>query len=154
LYRFYTCYRSIAHAQFLISHKSPPNARQYIHTENIETNKYINNFVAGKSLTYNLIKSHTAQTRLQARNNNPSGQNHQNNNLKECVFVNSALKIVPVPCCQKYTLTDCCFGDFAHWDIDEIFILLIFAFGLNFIRKRLLSLLTFVYHLHGMQFNF
>jgi len=30
---------------------------------------------------------------------------------QECVFVNSALKLQ----CQKYTLTDCFFGDFAHW---------------------------------------
>jgi len=33
------------------------------------------------------------------------------NSLKECVFVNSALK-----CCQKYTPTNCFFGDFARWD--------------------------------------
>jgi len=30
------------------------------------------------------------------------------NSLKECVFVNSALK--------KYTYTDYFFGDFAHWE--------------------------------------
>jgi len=38
----------------------------------------------------------------------PSGQNRQKkkNSLKEYVFVNSA---------QKYTPTDCFFGDFAHW---------------------------------------
>jgi len=41
----------------------------------------------------------------------PSGQNRQKKtvcSLKECVFVNSALKI--------YTPTDCFFGDFAHWE--------------------------------------
>jgi len=34
------------------------------------------------------------------------------NSLKECDFVNSALKI--------YTPTDCFFGDFAHWDVDKL----------------------------------
>jgi len=29
--------------------------------------------------------------------------------LKKCVFVNT------VPYCQKYTPTDCLFGEFAHW---------------------------------------
>jgi len=35
-----------------------------------------------------------------------SGQNHQKNSLKECFFVNSALKIQCHTYCQKYTLTD------------------------------------------------
>jgi len=40
------------------------------------------------------------------------------NSLKKCVFVNSALKIQnTVPYCQKYTPTDCVFGDFAHWAV-------------------------------------
>jgi len=39
-------------------------------------------------------------------NQQPSGQNQQKNSLKECVFVNSALK----------TLADCFFGDYAHWE--------------------------------------
>jgi len=48
----------------------------------------------------------------------PVGKNtKKKNSLKECAFVNSALKIQchvvknTVPCCQKYTPTDCFFGD-------------------------------------------
>jgi len=33
--------------------------------------------------------------------------------LKECVFVNSAFKLLSY--CQKYTLTDCFFGDFGEY---------------------------------------
>jgi len=41
----------------------------------------------------------------------PSGQNRQKkNSLKECGFVISALKVT-VPFCQKYTPTDCFFGE-------------------------------------------
>jgi len=40
--------------------------------------------------------------------------NRQKNSLKECVFVNWALKTVPY--CQKYTLTDSFYGDFTHWE--------------------------------------
>jgi len=47
----------------------------------------------------------------------PSWQNPQKNNLKKCIFVNSAGTQNTVPCCQKYTLTDGFFGDFAHWEV-------------------------------------
>jgi len=30
---------------------------------------------------------------------------------------------ITVPCCQKYTLTDCLFGDFAHWVVGIIWYL-------------------------------
>jgi len=44
----------------------------------------------------------------EARSENlPSGQK---NSLKECVFINLALNIV-----KNTLLTDCFFGDFAHW---------------------------------------
>jgi len=43
--------------------------------------------------------------------NSSKNQIQRKNSLKECVFVTSALKI----CCQKYTPTDCFFGDFPHW---------------------------------------
>jgi len=43
-----------------------------------------------------------------------SGQNRQKNNLKECDFVNSALRI-QCHVSKLYTPTDCFLGDFAHW---------------------------------------
>jgi len=43
----------------------------------------------------------------------PSGQNCENNNPKECVFVNSALKILcHIVKIHSYRLL---FGAFAHW---------------------------------------
>jgi len=45
----------------------------------------------------------------------------QKNSLKEFVFVNSVLKIQP--CYQKYTPTDCFFGDFSHWDTTNLNVL-------------------------------
>jgi len=41
----------------------------------------------------------------------------QKNSLKECVFVNSTLKI---QCHIVYTPTDCFFGNFSHWERKEI----------------------------------
>jgi len=48
----------------------------------------------------------------------PVGKIAKKNSLKDCIFVNSAL--------QKYTSTDCFFGDFAHWLISRYNIMSIF----------------------------
>jgi len=58
--------------------------------------------------------------------NPPSGKNRRISSLKESVFVNSALK---VPCCQKYTPTDCFFRWFCPLGYLKVFFPTIYSTG-------------------------
>jgi len=73
----------------------------------IDNNHYVD-LIGDRSLSYWSVD----------REEQPSGKNRLKHSLKECVFVNSALKI-QCHYCQKYTPTDCFFGHFTFYLVED-----------------------------------